>query len=1128
MATFSEIYFNGSEYTQMWFNGSKIWEKDNGGFPYSVDSVITYKYNNPMAPTMTVTFNIIDDTLPYYLNGMAINTKVYLGMSSGESTVKLVNLRPSNTGSNHHMKDIAQLRIPKVTDLSYLFSYFCYDSGSTYTWSPQYFEFNENPTNMESMFYCCYYLTDELMNQFIPYFPNTSSVTNMSYMFYGCSSLTSLDLSSFDTSKVTYMNCMFDNCSKLTSLNLSSFDTSSVTDMRYMFRRCSSLASLDLSSWDTSKVTNTNDMFDGVKNCTIYISDKWTLGTSSTLGNGSGLKFVRINPITSITLESTLTDTTITKGTQFTITPTVIPSNHTDELVITYDTNALLMTDNVFTVLDGANIGALDITYSSKLNPSISATYTITIRDYINIASITLEHTLETLVIEPNTTFTITPITTPTLHDDELLVEFDDTYITHNDGMFTITNAPFNESMSITYYSKANPSVNATLDLAVRDVIPITSITLEHTLETLVDVMVGTTFTVTPIIIPTIYDGLLVDYDTNYLSKDGNTFTVLSGASGQTVQIIYYSEYNNSVNAILEFNVESVTVYPYDDADSVITYRNGYSKADTETFTVIDSTLPYSIDGVETTSKTFSSGVLTKVKLVNLKPLGHTTIANTGLGTGFYHTSLEQLRIPTITDLSYLFSYFGYSSTYLGTWQPQYFELSNNATNMAYMFYYCRYLTDELMNQFMPYFPNTSSVTNMSYMFGYCNSLTSLDLSSFDTGKVNNMDDMFDECSSLTSLNLSNFNTEKVTTMNRMFSNCSSLTSLDLSSFDTSKVTNMSYMFSNCSSLTSLDLSSWDISHLTSMSGMFNNCTSLTSLDLSSFDTSSVSSYNYMFNGVSNCTIYIDSDKWTLGTDSTFGGGTNLTFVPKVIPITSIDNLITDLEDITNVTTPTFTITPIITPTNYCSDLEVIYDSTYLSNNNFSFLLKDGSQGQTLSITYRSRTDNSISNTLTFTVAEDAELIEPLIDFTQSTAPTLPTWFVEETKGSRYFKHGTYKDNSSLYGLVEDSYSSNATKIHWNCYKVVAPMTGTLEITFRAYTYSSSYPFTIHATTNSTQPSYSSSTDRLISVYGSTYRGTDGVATLNVVQGETYYIHFQHRRYGSSYTCACIRKIEIV
>lgn len=59
-------------------------------------------------------------------------------------------------------------------------------------------------------------------------------VTDMSYMFRN-SSVTTLDLSSFDTSNVTNMSYMFES-SSATTLDLSNFDTSSVTNMRQMFR----------------------------------------------------------------------------------------------------------------------------------------------------------------------------------------------------------------------------------------------------------------------------------------------------------------------------------------------------------------------------------------------------------------------------------------------------------------------------------------------------------------------------------------------------------------------------------------------------------------------------------------------------------------------------------------------------------------------------------------------------------------------------------------------------------------------------------------------------------------------------------------------------------------------------
>jgi surface protein len=52
----------------------------------------------------------------------------------------------------------------------------------------------------------------------------------MEWMFRDCRSLTTLDVSSFNTSNVTTMYKMFDGCHALTTLNLSNFNVSKVTN----------------------------------------------------------------------------------------------------------------------------------------------------------------------------------------------------------------------------------------------------------------------------------------------------------------------------------------------------------------------------------------------------------------------------------------------------------------------------------------------------------------------------------------------------------------------------------------------------------------------------------------------------------------------------------------------------------------------------------------------------------------------------------------------------------------------------------------------------------------------------------------------------------------------------------
>lgn len=96
---------------------------------------------------------------------------------------------------------------------------------------------------------------------------DTSKVTDMSEMFYCCFALTSLDVSGWDTSNVTNMYCMFGGCNKPTSLDVSKWDTKKVTNMSDMFRSCKALTTIYAGSgWNTDKVTSSNDMFYGDTN----------------------------------------------------------------------------------------------------------------------------------------------------------------------------------------------------------------------------------------------------------------------------------------------------------------------------------------------------------------------------------------------------------------------------------------------------------------------------------------------------------------------------------------------------------------------------------------------------------------------------------------------------------------------------------------------------------------------------------------------------------------------------------------------------------------------------------------------------------------------------------------------
>lgn len=119
---------------------------------------------------------------------------------------------------------------------------------------------------------------------------DTRNVTDMGYMFYKCSLLSTLDVSGFDTRNVTDMKYMFYKCSSLSTLDVSNFDTRNVRDMRYMFADCYRLLKLDVSGFNTRKVENMLYIFGSCSQLTtIYCDDQWVASeySSNYLFNGN-------------------------------------------------------------------------------------------------------------------------------------------------------------------------------------------------------------------------------------------------------------------------------------------------------------------------------------------------------------------------------------------------------------------------------------------------------------------------------------------------------------------------------------------------------------------------------------------------------------------------------------------------------------------------------------------------------------------------------------------------------------------------------------------------------------------------------------------------------------------------
>ena len=102
-----------------------------------------------------------------------------------------------------------------------------------------------------------------------------SKMTTVSGMFQGCYELANLDVSKWNTSNVTNMSWMFNGCKKLSNLDVSNWHTDKVTDMSAMFQNCYVLDNLDVSNWDTSNVTSMAWMFNHCNKLDSIDVSKW-------------------------------------------------------------------------------------------------------------------------------------------------------------------------------------------------------------------------------------------------------------------------------------------------------------------------------------------------------------------------------------------------------------------------------------------------------------------------------------------------------------------------------------------------------------------------------------------------------------------------------------------------------------------------------------------------------------------------------------------------------------------------------------------------------------------------------------------------------------------------------------
>ena len=150
--------------------------------------------------------------------------------------------------------DASILNVSRVENMSFLF-YSCYKLNNIKLFK---LPLGNKAKKMDWMFGGCSSLTSVNLSGW-----NTDTVENMEDMFTDCNKLQTLDLSTFNVENVKSMRYMFNNCTSLQSIIFSGFNTENLTDMTAMFNNCSSLQSIDLSGFKTDKVTSMKYMFYG-------------------------------------------------------------------------------------------------------------------------------------------------------------------------------------------------------------------------------------------------------------------------------------------------------------------------------------------------------------------------------------------------------------------------------------------------------------------------------------------------------------------------------------------------------------------------------------------------------------------------------------------------------------------------------------------------------------------------------------------------------------------------------------------------------------------------------------------------------------------------------------------------
>ena len=756
-------------------------------------------------------------------------------------------------------------------------------------------------------------------------------VTITGNMFDGCSSLTSLDLSSWNTENVTYLGSMFDNCSSLKEINLSGWKVGSVTYMNYMFSNCSSLVTIYVDdNWmldQTGQVTGWQYVFNG---CESLVGGNGTHFDSNHIDTGyAHIDGGTANP-------GYFTDISLPQ-------PYAVLSEGNTKLTFYYDNQKFVhsgmsvLFDNmedrgwhdnrndIMKVVFDESFANYYPTKTSYWFTGCRQLMTIEGLANLNTDNVTTMHgmfyqcgQLTELNVESFKTGNVTDMgwmfSSCTLLTSLNVIGFNTSNVTSMEAMFAdcssltsldvtkfntenVTNmyAMFHGCSSLTELdlSHFNTSNVKTMSMMFQDCSCLTSIDLSHfntgNVEdmtqmfckcsglTSLDLSNFNTEKVTKMSAmfsecSALTSINLSGFNTSAIAESFGFANMFYGCSSLTS--LDLSSFNTStVDNMIQmfFNCEHLeTIYVGDKW----TTTNVASSDDMFSYCYNlkgGQGTPYDANNTNAAYAHIDGGATNPGYLTFKAPAGYEPYAVLeGNTLTFYYDDKKADKGGMDVGPFANFSDRPWNGSHQGIVKVEFDESMKEYTGLTSTAHWLENFTSLTSVQGIENL-KTDNVTDMSSMFYNCSNLEHLFISGLNTSNVTDMQYMFGSCSKLKDLELQSFNTENVTNMKGMFTSCEQLTGLDLSSFNTAKVTDMTDMFYQCGSLTTLLVPNFNTAQVTGMGSMFYECSGLTTLDVTSFNTAKVTDMSSMFNRCLTLTT-LNVSSFDVGNVLDFGG----------------------------------------------------------------------------------------------------------------------------------------------------------------------------------------------------------------------------------------------------------------